>query len=255
MIYTKSMHNEAIVEAYKRSFKRLLLLDYDGVLAPIVELPELAAPSAEVLALLKKLVSQKYTTCVIISGRQYETLEDWLGDLSLGFTAEHGLWRKEPYGPWKQMPEITSAWTPDVKQIMTTYEELLPGSFIEQKTASVGLHYRKSDQAVATRLIERLIKDLQPLAKKAKLHILHGKKVVELVPLGVDKGVAAKAWLAKGDWDFVLAAGDDVTDESMFESLPSDVFTIKVGKGTTAARYRVETQTEFITLLQRLAAI
>lgn len=249
------MHNEAIIEAYKKSIKRLLLLDYDGVLAPIVALPELAAPSAETLTLLKKLIMNEHTTCVIISGRQYKTLEDWLGDLPLGFTAEHGLWSKGPYGTWKQMPEIATAWKSDVEHAMAAYETRLPGSFIEQKTASVGLHYRKADQAIALPIIERLVKELEPLAKKTDLRVLHGKKVVEVVPMGVDKGGAAKKWVDAGDWDFILAAGDDVTDESMFESLSPDVFTVKVGKGDTAARYRAETQPEFIELLQRLAAV
>lgn len=248
------MHNETIIGLYKKSSKRLLLLDYDGVLAPIVDLPELAAPSAETLSLLKQLTSDEHTACVIISGRQYKTLEDWLGDLPLGFTAEHGLWCKDPYGTWQQLSEVATVWKSDIEQIMATYVTQLPGSFMEQKTASVGLHYRKADQVAAAQIIVQLIEELEPLAKKANLRVLHGKKVVEVVPLGVDKGSAAKRWIDTGDWDFILAAGDDVTDESMFESLPSNVVTIKVGKGDTAARYRVETQPEFMTLLRHLVA-
>ena len=54
-------------------------------------------------------------------------------------------------------------------------------------------------------------------------------------------------------YDFVLVAGDDVTDENMFMNLPSEVFKIKVGKKKTAADYFIRNHTNLISLLSKLS--
>src|SRR5438132_6903173 len=92
------METAKIVDAYKHATKRLLLLDYDGVLAPIVPLPEQAMPSKKMFALLEKLTADTRNTCVVVSGRDHETLDEWLGNLPLAFAAEHGLWRRDSQG-------------------------------------------------------------------------------------------------------------------------------------------------------------
>jgi trehalose 6-phosphate synthase/phosphatase len=50
----------------------------------------------------------------------------------------------------------------------------------------------------------------------------------------------------------VLAIGDDFTDEDMFASMPPHAFTIKVGAGRTAARYRARNVGEVLDLLKKL---
>jgi len=67
--------------------------------------------------------------------------------------------------------------------------------------------------------------------------LLEGERVLEIKNTAVSKGYAAAAWLARAEWDFVLAAGDDRTDEDMFEALPSRAWSIKVGTSLSAARY------------------
>ena len=248
------MKNAAIIDAYKGAKKRLLLLDYDGVLAPIMPLPEQAAPTGELYGLLEKLTADPRNTCVIVSGRPHETLDDWLGHLPLAFAAEHGLWRREPKGDWEFALTVATEWKPAIRAVMERHKALLEGSFIEEKHAGVGFHYRTATSKDARKIVEELIRELGTLVDDFSLKLLDGKKVVEVIPSGVDKGAAAAFWLDSKDWDFILGAGDDVTDEALFEILPSSAYAIKVGDGMTAASIVIPSQPEFMQLLRELAS-
>lgn len=245
------MNKSDVTEAYRRAKTRLILLDYDGVLAPIVPLPEQAAPSKKIRRLLEELAGDTRNTCVVVSGRHRETLEEWLGDLPLSFAAEHGLWRRSPHSEWDFALTVRTEWKQAVREIMRRYEVLMAGSFIEEKYAGVGIHYRNVVEDTSN-LIESLLRDLQPVAASLELKVLDGKKVVEVIPAGVDKGTAAGFWLNAKKWDFILGAGDDVTDEALFKALPAAAYSIKVGDGITHARMRVSSQSEFVVFLETL---
>jgi trehalose 6-phosphate synthase/phosphatase len=75
-----------------------------------------------------------------------------------------------------------------------------------------------------------------------------GKKILEIRSAGVDKGVAAKHWL-KSNPDFILATGDDYTDEDTFMATPSHAYSLKVGTGRTTARYRAKNVDDVMKLL------
>jgi trehalose 6-phosphate synthase/phosphatase len=79
-----------LLRAYRKSARRLLFLDYDGTLAPIVLRPEDAAPNPGLLDLLRSLAAESKNTVVIISGRDRWTLQSWLGEVGADLVAEHG---------------------------------------------------------------------------------------------------------------------------------------------------------------------
>ena len=92
---------------------------------------------------------------------------------------------------------------------------------------------------------------LKPILKRYKLTAKDGHKVLEVHPSDISKGRVAQEWLIH-DHDFVLAIGDDVTDEDMFKAVPPDSYSIKVGRGQTAAHYRLKNVNEVISLLKKL---
>jgi len=69
---------------------------------------------------------------------------------------------------------------------------------------------------------------------------MDGRKVVEIKPIGINKGRAAMRFIGTTTYDFILAVGDDRTDEHMFEYLPPEARTVKVGMQNTQARYSVQ---------------
>ena len=68
--------------------------------------------------------------------------------------------------------------------------------------------------------------------------------------MSINKGTAARKWLEKADYDFILAVGDDYTDEDTFKVMPPDAITIKVGKEFSAATYFLANYKEVRALLQ-----
>ncbi len=247
------MDKNQLQSDYSHAESRLLLLDYDGVLAPIKPLPEQAAPEGRVKRLLEKLVADPRNVCVVISGRPRETLEDWLGDLPLSFAAEHGLWRRQPGSEWVSVTKVQTAWKQEIRTIMEKTASMLEGSFVEEKSAAIAFHYRNSPMDTAERVVPQLIALLTPEATKFSLRILEGKKVIELIPASVDKGMAALFWLEARQWDFILAVGDDITDEALFKAAPLAAYTVKVGAPPTAARMQIPSQASFVELLESLA--
>ena len=81
---------------------------------------------------------------------------------------------------------------------------------------------------------------LEELTAKLHLKVMEGNKVIEIRVGGTDKGQSARRMIDKHKWDFILAIGDDVTDEDTFAVLPAKAHSIKVGFQETRAEYRVD---------------
>lgn len=244
------MHMD-ITAAYQSAQKRLFLLDYDGTLIEFAPTPPEAKPTAELIQILTNLASDPRNTVVVISGRDHDTLDEWLGDLPISFAAEHGMMVKHAGGGWQPSLEADLAWVPAVRAIMQPYVDANPGSILENKPSSVAWHNRNAvDIQKATLAEDELVGKLQQYASTNGLRVIHGKNVIELQTEGINKGEAAKTWLQDSGWDFILAAGDDTTDEDLFKAMPPAALTIKIGQGESHARLHVASPQEFRQLLK-----
>jgi trehalose 6-phosphate synthase/phosphatase len=87
------------------------------------------------------------------------------------------------------------------------------------------------------------------------VQILRGSKVIEIRNAGVNKGAAARHWLSKRNFDFILAIGDDTTDEEMFAALPAATYSFHVGISRTRARFYLRDPSEVLQLLEQLAGV
>lgn len=248
-----SMENVMLTH-YRHAKKRLLLLDYDGTLAPIVRYPHLAFPGEELLHLLKTLSEDERNTLVVISGRPREVLDEWLGGLQISLVAEHGAFQKRAGEEWQEALTAFSAWKENVQQLMSICTARCPGSFIEEKRFSLAWHYRNADPELGFLRSRELHNDLNELATHLGFQVTEGKKVIEARPRGIDKGTAAMQWLAEGPFDFSLAAGDDRTDEDLFRAMPPDTYSIRIGLVQSLARFNVAHQKDVLQLLERLQA-
>lgn len=243
---------DEIVAAYHQTKKRLLLLDYDGVLRRLVRDPAAATPSAQLMQLLRHLSNDPKNDVVVISGRKKADLLEWFGDLPVALAAEHGaLFRRRGGKNWHRLVRGSRVWKHDVTQLFRRYAELTPGALVEQKEWSVAWHYRGASPYYAQKHLVLLRRLLKPLIKPHGLSIEDGHKVLEVRPVGINKGRVAQEWLIH-DYDFVLAAGDDVTDEAMFAAMPPTAYTIKVGRGATKANMRIKTVSGMLGLLEKL---
>ncbi len=230
-----------IVEAYRASKNRILFLDYDGTLSWFKKNPEDARPDKQLYGILKKLSQNKNNMVVIISGRDKETLERWFGnEWNIHFVAEHGVWIREPGGRWHMMEQIDNDWKTSVQPLLEYYVDQTPRSFIEYKNFSLVWHYRKSDPDLGIQRAWELKDELRTLTSNLNLEIMDGDKVLEIKYSGINKGRAALQKMGNNNFDFILAAGDDWTDEYTFDAMPEQAYTIKVGTKTTKASYYIE---------------
>ena len=252
---TKKLSREAeekLVKDYLSSKKRLLLLDYDGTLIPFFKRPEEAKPDKELLEILKQLSQD--SSLVIVSGRDKDTLERWFGHLDIGLVAEHGFWIKDE-GRWQLIEPLSSEWKEEVKPVLQLYVDRTPGSFLEEKNFSLVWHYRNVEPELARIRVNELKEALLTFTINYNLELLEGNKVIEIKNSGINKGVAAAHWLSKEDWDFILAIGDDWTDEYLFTSLPEKAYTIRIGAAPSKARYHLNSVGDVRRLLKRLIII
>ena len=243
-----------IVTHYRSSQRRLLFLDYDGTLTPLVRYPAMAKPDAATLALLRTLVLDPRNTVVIVSGRDRQTLDEWFGELGLGAVAEHGAWLRPKGQSWQRAKPLSGSWKQQVLPILEIYADRSPGAFVEEKEDSLAWHYRMADPEQAGQRASELADHLLQLTAKAGLQIVQGNKVVEVRPSGVDKGSALLAWTGNREYDFVVGIGDDTTDEDLFKALPEGAVSVRVGISTTQARYNVRSSAEVSELLRSFAA-
>lgn len=192
---------------------------------------------------------------IINSGRDRKTLDDWFANLEIGLVAGHGVWLKPKGEDWKLIKPLENGWKPNLLPLLEVYVDRLPGSFIEEKEFSLAWHYRACQPELASVRAKELVDYLVDFSSSRDLQVLHGNKVVEIRCAGVNKGTAALFWLSKGEYDFVLAVGDDWTDEDLFRVLPEKAYSIRVGIGHTYTRFNLYNYRDVVELLIYLGEI
>lgn len=245
-----------ILEEYTQAGKRLLVLDYDGTLVRFADSPSQAVPTARVFSLIQKLAANEKNKVVILSGREKTTLEIWFGVTGATLVAEHGALVRERHSiQWVPTQNIVDGWKEKIKPILQLFVERIPASFIEEKDFSLAWHYRKSDAQTAADAAKELIDTLTHLTANLDIGVSIGSKVVEVKSSGISKGSFYSNHLAKQKWDFVLAVGDDWSDESLFSVLPGTAYSVRVGLKGSLAKHNLETPSDVVNLLYELVSI
>ena len=229
--------DKSIVKAYKNAKCRTIFLDYDGTLVGFSGNIEEAKPDEELYSILDKLTSDPLNTVVIISGRNHETLENWFQEYKVDLIAEHGAWQRKHGEEWADIPFLKSAWKEEIFKLLEIYTDRTPGSFIEEKSYSLVWHYRKAQKGLGELRAGEIMNHLRIIAADQGIQMMPGNKVIELRNMEVNKGKAALTWLHNKECDFIMAMGDDHTDEDIFKSIPDDAYTIKVGTNLSSAKF------------------
>lgn len=250
------------VETVARQRPLLIGLDFDGVLAPIVERPGDARALPGTLDAVRDLASVPDVTVALVSGRARDDLLALTGldpDGDVLAIGSHGAERPRPrrdgdgHGHEDGGPPLDDAARERLAQVQARLEALAaehPGTHVEHKPTAAVLHTRRlvsgDPQAVAAQAMALL-------SEVGGVHVTRGKEVVEAAVVETSKG-AALAWLRdQVGARALLYLGDDVTDETVFRSLRDGDLGVKVGEGETAAAQRVRDPGEVRDLLRHLA--
>jgi trehalose-phosphatase len=222
-----------------------LFLDFDGVLAPIVDRPEDAAPPPETRAELERLVG-RYALVAVVSGRAGDDVHARLGVEGIVCVGSHGLELEPQAVRWRRTLAAFAADAP------------WPPLEIEPKGLSVAFHFRGRDDE------EQAVRELDSIAESAReegLVARYGRKILEVLPpVGSHKGTAVRRLIEERGLRRALAAGDDTTDLDSFAALGGLEVAVRVAVASAeapaalldAADLVVGSTDEFLALLRRL---
>jgi len=239
-----------IKKSFENSSKRLIIIDYDGTLVEFNENPELAIPDENLINLIKDLNKKTDTHVAIVSGRDKKFLNKWFGKIPITLIAEHGHYQKVNNEDWIKKLKVPNLWMDDLIPLFETFTDRTPGTFIEKKKNSLVWHYRKSDPELASDRVVEFKTVLTSLISE-ELQLLDLNKAIEIISVRINKGVAISE-LFKNNYDFIICMGDDISDEYMFNTLPKDSFSIKVGNKNTSAKYYIQNPLEVRKLLKSI---
>jgi trehalose 6-phosphate synthase/phosphatase len=252
-IDTKEISLEAIrpfLEAKKIAF----FLDYDGTLAELKKKPADALPNEEIEELFSHLEATKQIAVHIISGRKKEDMDQWFSRYDFNLIAEHGyFYKKRTTADWVIFdPKADLTWKDRLIDIFEYYTGMTPGSFVEEKTSSVVWHYRNSDPEFGNWKANQLVAELYEMLSNLPVEIHHGKKIVEVSSNQINKGMVLEHFMFVNQYDGVLCAGDDETDESMFRIRNDSIISINVGNNPkTTAKFHIANPKAFRNYLMK----
>ncbi|RYZ91255.1 MAG: bifunctional alpha,alpha-trehalose-phosphate synthase (UDP-forming)/trehalose-phosphatase [Proteobacteria bacterium] len=251
--YTKP---DIIFQEIPEHAKKIIFLDYDGTLFPIVKIPKLAAPDSALFALLERLSKLVNFEIHIVSGRPHHDLMEWFGKLPISLHAEHGaMSRNRETDKWTSAVNHNESKDSQsfVRSVLEKFTINTPGSFIEEKAHSIAWHYRMSDPVHGERMANELRLHARETFAPLGLELLAGKKMVEIRHIGINKGTVIRRVLeGVSSQTTVIAIGDDITDEDMFHAVPDTAITIAVGGSPTAAKHRLRDPSDVRLLLELL---
>ncbi|UIL53941.1 MULTISPECIES: trehalose-phosphatase [Pantoea] len=211
--------------------------DVDGTLAAIQSRPEAVFIPEQVVDQLQQLSALSQGALALVSGRPIEQLDalaaPWRGPAA----GVHGAERRDADGEMQRISlpvEVEQELRTELQNAMA----LWPGTQLEIKGMAFALHYRQAMQHEqdVMRLAEQSVKRFPGLALQP------GKCVVEIKPLGIDKGAAIRDFMQQVPFAgrIPVFIGDDLTDEKGFLAVNAmQGISIKVGEGSTQARYRL----------------
>jgi len=261
-IKVNALKTELLEEVHSKvTAASVIFLDYDGTLAPIQETPELAVPDRRMTDRLVEITQHGVHLPCIVSGRPVDFFEQHFisKGLHLSISANHGAsFYDVETKKWRQLVSSEQGdWYAAVKKILALYTQRTPGSFIELKPYGLAWHYRKAPYEFANFVAKKLTIELHEALAGAPVHVISGKKVIEVKHQEANKGRFVDWFMARHtDYKQVLAFGDDETDEDMFKALnksPVNALNIKVGEGFTAAGLRVAGTAQVLSFLDDLA--
>lgn len=257
--HRKRMTDESraeLISSYRNSDRRLIILDYDGTLKSFVSSPRaiLAKPSIKLRRMIKRLAEDERNELAIVSGRPRKALERWFRGIDITLIAEHGAWTRYD-GKWTSSDTDFKHVKKRLKPTLDKYVSRTAGSEVEEKDYSLVWHYRNVAPELAYVRAGEMKRELIGLIDDDDIGVHSGDNVIEIKPNEINKGYAASELEALYPAQFILAAGDDYTDEDMFRELPTDSYTIKVGPGDTKARFQLSSVSEMTDLLEQLSDI
>ena len=245
---------ESLFAAVARAEQSLLMLDYDGTLAPFRNDPQQALPYPGILDVLQEIVRSGRTRVVIVSGRDATEIISLLRiEPRPEVWGLHGLQRLRPDGTAELVPLDQST-----VEALAEAEKWLLYQHLEHtaefKSGSIAVHWRGMSESAAEAIRGRVLVGWMPLAKYAHLDLLEFDGGVEIRAHKADKGTAVRTIMNEMAQTTPAAfLGDDITDERAFQAINGRGLSVLVRpqRRRTAAQLWLRPPDEVLDFLRR----
>lgn len=208
-------------DAWRRTGTLVLLLDFDGTLAPIAALPELAEMPETTRHALERLMALPGVTVAVVSGRGLADVRERASIPGIAYAGNHGM--EISVAGVEHVHTEAAAARPVLERALGELTDAIapiPLAFVEDKGLTLSVHFRLSPRDVLHELHAIVHRVVEPLAG---VHLTEGKQVIEVRPdVDWNKGKAVLFLLDKMQPPAgapVLYLGDDRTDEDAFRAL------------------------------------
>lgn len=208
---------------------RVLMLDYDGTLAPFTADRDQARPLPESVDVLRRIGAGAHTTLAVVSGRPLRELEQLVGDLPAVLVGEHGWETRTPRDGIVQHPLA-----PELAAILDEAERraraLGWNERIERKRAAVVLHTRTLQGDLGDSLRQRCAFVWLALTRTGRVSVDEIDGGLELRAREHHKGTVVNDLRARAPAGSLgVFVGDDRTDEDAFSAVQAWGFGVRVG--------------------------
>jgi len=259
-IFSFNTDLQILKAAFASSKHRNFILDYDGVLRLHQKNPREAKPDPDLMQILTAIDSDSRNYPYINSARPKESLVEWFDGLNRwGLMSDHGLFmRLAGETEWQDLLGRSYAWKDLIRGMIETAHAENSGTRFAERTAGFAWTHRgMEDQEAGVLLTQGLAGDIRAALEDFDVQVKEGRTSLEIFPAGINKGVPLQRILNQPipeDAIFIVM-GDEAEDEIMFQTVSEvseNVWTFRIGPGETAARFRLEQQTDVIKLLKLL---
>jgi trehalose 6-phosphate phosphatase len=193
-----------------------LLLDIDGTLLDMARSPDRVRVPGELRRALETLANELSGALAFVSGRSLESIDRLFGSFRPAAIGAHGGEVRGTDGTIIRAAPLAG----NVREIFVGLKDRMPGLLLEDKTCALALHYRLAPEALP--VLKAAMQEHAALFAAEKVHIQYGKAVIDVRPIGVDKGTAVTALAKQKPFKgrTILFGGDDTTDLDVFRILP-----------------------------------
>jgi trehalose 6-phosphate phosphatase len=192
-----------------------LFLDFDGTLVDITAEPGSVAVPGDLSTLLSRLSKGLKSALAVVTGRPIADVDNFLSPLKPIAAGVHGAELRLTAGG--EISRLAEQLDPALVSNVLRLGQIDPGVMIEPKGMSIAVHYRSAlpAQAAIRKEIERLL-----ATSRDRLEVCAGRKVFEIVPRDISKGMALERILALPTFSGrrPVMIGDDASDQSAFDA-------------------------------------
>lgn len=238
-------------KAYDTARQRILFIDYEGTLVDKNQL----AGDPEVDSVLTGLAKDIRNSVVVLSERSAIDLNTSLANPMITVAAESGGFMRTPRGQWQTLGDFYLLWKEPISTALRRLAERYPETSIEEKHFSITWDYGHGITHLPESDKRQLKAAFRILSNQFNVPVTETEHSVEFRAADISKGKFVASWMnLHGPCDFIMAIGDDKSDEDVFRLIDRPHFSVRVGQeASSRARYYVRSRTEVVPLLKSLA--